>query len=94
MSLESTQTFVVDNTVNGEELTPYFNDLKEEGAYFSNFYHQVKQGRTSDSEFLLDNSLYGLNRGAAFFTHSGNEYQATPEVLGGTRILHFIDARQ
>ncbi|WP_082232720.1 LTA synthase family protein [Halobacillus massiliensis] len=82
LSLESTQTFVVDNTLNGEELTPYFNDLKEEGAYFSNFYHQVKQGRTSDSEFLLDNSLYGLNRGAAFFTHAGNEYEATPEVLG------------
>ncbi|SEH87557.1 Phosphoglycerol transferase MdoB [Halobacillus karajensis] len=82
ISLESTQTFVVDNTLNGKELTPYFNDLKEEGAYFSNFYHQVKQGRTSDSEFMLDNSLYGLNRGAAFFTHAGNEYQATPEVLG------------
>ncbi|RWZ58662.1 LTA synthase family protein [Halobacillus fulvus] len=82
LSLESTQTFVVDNTLHGEELTPYFNDLKEEGAYFENFYHQVKQGRTSDSEFLLDNSLYGLNRGSAFFTHSGNEYEATPEVLG------------
>ncbi|ASF38912.1 hypothetical protein CEH05_07215 [Halobacillus halophilus] len=82
LSLESTQTFVVDRELNGKELTPYFNDLKEEGAYFSNFYHQVKQGRTSDSEFLLDNSLYGLNRGAAFFTHAGNEYEATPEVLG------------
>ncbi|MGP4077783.1 LTA synthase family protein [Halobacillus sp. K22] len=82
LSLESTQTFVVDRELNGKELTPYFNDLKEEGAYFSNFYHQVKQGRTSDSEFILDNSLYGLNRGAAFFTHAGNEYEATPEVLG------------
>jgi len=82
LSLESTQTFVVDRELNGKELTPYFNDLKEEGAYFSNFYHQVKQGRTSDSEFMLDNSLYGLNRGAAFFTHAGNEYEATPEVLG------------
>lgn len=82
LSLESTQTFVVDNKLHGQELTPYFNDLKEEGAYFTNFYHQVKQGRTSDSEFMLDNSLYGLNRGAAFFTHSGNEYQATPEVIG------------
>ncbi|SDP63459.1 LTA synthase family protein [Halobacillus aidingensis] len=82
LSLESTQTFVVDNELHGQELTPYFNDLKEEGAYFTNFYHQVKQGRTSDSEFMLDNSLYGLNRGAAFFTHSGNEYEATPEVIG------------
>lgn len=82
LSLESTQTFVVDNELHGQELTPYFNDLKEEGAYFTNFYHQVKQGRTSDSEFMLDNSLYGLNRGAAFFTHSGNEYEATPEIIG------------
>ncbi|MYL36790.1 LTA synthase family protein [Halobacillus litoralis] len=82
ISLESTQTFVVDNTLHGEELTPYFNDLKEEGIYFDNFYHQVKQGRTSDSEFLLANSLYPLNRGAVFFTHSGNEYKAMPSVLG------------
>ncbi|WP_082232291.1 LTA synthase family protein [Halobacillus massiliensis] len=82
ISLESTQTFVVDNTLNGEEITPYFNELKEEGAYFNNFYHQVKQGRTSDSEFITENSLYGLNRGAAFFTHAGNEYEASPELLG------------
>ncbi|SDJ34346.1 LTA synthase family protein [Salimicrobium halophilum] len=82
LSLESTQTFAVDNTVNGEEIMPYFNQLKEEGVYFNNFYHQVKQGRTSDSEFLLDNSMYGLNRGAVFFTHSDNEYEATPEILG------------
>ncbi|SIS40226.1 LTA synthase family protein [Salimicrobium flavidum] len=81
LSLESTQTFTVDNTLHGEEITPYFNQMKEEGIYFNNFYHQVKQGRTSDSEFLLDNSMYGLNRGAVFFTHSDNEYEATPEIL-------------
>ncbi|CDQ18599.1 LTA synthase family protein [Halobacillus karajensis] len=81
MSMESTQTFVVDNTLHGEELTPYFNDLKEEGIYFDNFYHQVKQGRTSDSEFLLANSLYPLNRGAVFFTHSGNQYEGLPSLL-------------
>ncbi|RDY70994.1 LTA synthase family protein [Halobacillus trueperi] len=82
LSLESTQTFVVDNTLHGEELTPYFNDLKEEGIYFDNFYHQVKQGRTSDSEFLLANSMYPLNRGAVFFTHSSNEYEGLPGLLG------------
>ncbi|QAS53072.1 LTA synthase family protein [Halobacillus litoralis] len=95
ISLESTQTFVVDNTLHGEELTPYFNDLKEEGAYFDNFYHQVKQGRTSDSEFLLANSLYPLNRGAVFFTHSGNEYEALPSLLSEngyfTNVMHAND---
>ncbi|PBB07085.1 MULTISPECIES: LTA synthase family protein [Salimicrobium] len=95
ISLESTQTFAIDNTVNGQEITPYFNQLKEEGIYFNNFYHQVKQGRTSDSEFLLDNSLYPLNRGAVFFTHSGNEYEATPEILSengyATSTMHAND---
>ncbi|MBH0230343.1 LTA synthase family protein [Halobacillus yeomjeoni] len=95
LSLESTQTFVVDNTLHGEELTPYFNDLKEEGIYFDNFYHQVKQGRTSDSEFLLANSMYPLNRGAVFFTHSGNDYEAFPSLLKEngyfTNVMHAND---
>ncbi|MGI8313662.1 LTA synthase family protein [Halobacillus mangrovi] len=95
LSLESTQTFVVDNKLHGEELTPYFNDLKEEGIYFDNFYHQVKQGRTSDSEFLLANSMYPLNRGAVFFTHSGNEYEGLPSLLSEngyfTNVMHAND---
>lgn len=95
LSLESTQTFVVDNTLHGEEVTPYFNDLKEEGIYFDNFYHQVKQGRTSDSEFLLANSMYPLNRGAVFFTHSGNEYRGLPNLLSEngyfTNVMHAND---
>ncbi|WP_079477692.1 LTA synthase family protein [Halobacillus salinus] len=95
ISMESTQTFVVDNTLHGEELTPYFNDMKEEGIYFDNFYHQVKQGRTSDSEFLLANSMYPLNRGAVFFTHSENEYQGLPNLLSDngyfTNVMHAND---
>ncbi|WP_079528891.1 LTA synthase family protein [Halobacillus hunanensis] len=95
ISLESTQEFVVGKELHGQELTPYFNDLKEEGIYFDNFYHQVKQGRTSDSEFLLANSMYPLNRGAVFFTHSSNEYEAMPEVLSkngySTSVMHAND---
>ncbi|KHE67339.1 LTA synthase family protein [Halobacillus sp. BBL2006] len=95
ISMESTQTFVVDNTLHEQELTPYFNDLKEEGIYFDNFYHQVKQGRTSDSEFLLANSMYPLNRGAVFFTHSGNEYEGLPSLLSEngyfTNVMHAND---
>lgn len=95
ISLESTQTFVVDNKLHGQELTPFFNDLKEEGIYFDNFYHQVKQGRTSDSEFLLANSLYPTNRGAVFFTHSQNEYKGLASLLGKngyfTSVMHAND---
>lgn len=81
VSLESTQSFVINQKINGEEITPFLNDFIGESYNFDNFYHQTGQGKTSDSEFIVDNSLYPLGRGAVFFTNSNNEYVATPELL-------------
>ncbi|MCA1031731.1 LTA synthase family protein [Bacillus timonensis] len=81
ISMESTQSFVINETIDGEEITPFLNDFIEESFYFDNFYHQTGQGKTSDSEFLVENSLYPLSRGAVFFTHGSNEYTATPEII-------------
>lgn len=81
ISLESTQSFVINKTVNGEVITPFLNEFIKDSYYFENFYHQTGQGKTSDSEFIVENSLYPLSRGAVFFTHAGNEFHATPEIL-------------
>jgi lipoteichoic acid synthase len=81
ISMESTQSFVINSTVNGQEITPFLNEFIKDSYYFENFYHQTGQGKTSDSEFIVENSLYPLSRGAVFFTHSGNEFSATPEIL-------------
>jgi uncharacterized sulfatase len=84
ISLESMQSFLINETINGKEITPFLNDLITDSYYFDNFYHQTGQGKTSDSEFLLENSLFGNERGAIFFTHAGNEYNALPEILHNT----------
>jgi lipoteichoic acid synthase len=81
ISMESTQSFVINQKVNGQEITPFLNEFIKDSYYFENFYHQTGQGKTSDSEFIIDNSLYPLSRGAVFFTHSGNEFNATPDIL-------------
>ncbi len=81
VTLESLQTFLIGATVNGQEVTPFLNEFINESYYFDNFFHQTGQGKTSDSEFLIDTSLYPLNRGAVFFTHGNNDYTATPEIL-------------
>ena len=83
INAESLQQFVINNEVNGEEVTPFLNSLTEDEDtyYFENFYEQTGQGNTSDSEFLIENSLYPLSRGAVFFTHGGNEYHALPEII-------------
>ncbi|MBU9711733.1 LTA synthase family protein [Evansella tamaricis] len=92
ISAESVQNFVIGNTVNGEEITPFLNELIEDSFYFTEFYHQTAQGKTSDSEFLINNSLFPLARGAVFFTHASNEYYSLPEILGEhhyyTAVLH------
>ncbi|MEI3596681.1 MULTISPECIES: LTA synthase family protein [unclassified Oceanobacillus] len=83
INAESVQGFVVGKEVNGQEITPFLNKLveDEDTYYFDNFFEQTGQGKTSDSEFLVENSLYPLSRGAVFFTHGGNEYHALPEIL-------------
>ncbi len=83
ISAESMQTFVIGNTLHGKEITPFLNQLIEDENtfYFENFYHQTAQGKTSDSEFITENSLYPLSGGAVFFTHAQNEYHAMPKIL-------------
>ncbi|MEC1180078.1 LTA synthase family protein [Metasolibacillus meyeri] len=94
VSLESLQNFVINNDMNGQEVTPFLNSLTKDKDtyYFNNFYHQTGLGKTSDSEFIVENSLFGLGRGAVFFTHGGNTYNSMAERLGEngyfTNVMH------
>lgn len=78
ISVESTQNFVINRQVNGQDITPFLNQLTKDKdtLYFNNFYHQTGLGKTSDAEFIVENSLYGTNRGAVFFTNASNKFQS------------------
>ncbi|SDB99286.1 Phosphoglycerol transferase MdoB [Pelagirhabdus alkalitolerans] len=81
VTLESLQSFVINNELHGEEITPFLNELIDDSYYFENFYHQTEQGKTADSEFIMETSLYPLPSGSAYFTHSSNEFLSTPQML-------------
>jgi lipoteichoic acid synthase len=83
LHLESMQEFLINYKINGEEVTPFLNSLTNERStlYFDNFFHQTAQGKTSDAEFILENSLYGLPQGSAFTTKGLNTYQSAPAIL-------------
>ncbi|MEC2075199.1 LTA synthase family protein [Metabacillus fastidiosus] len=82
VSLESLQNFVIDYKLNGEEVTPFLNSLAHDGNtfYFNNFYHQTGQGKTSDAEFMMENSIFPLPQGAVFTTKGQNTFQAAPAI--------------
>lgn len=83
VSMESLQNFVINYKVNGQEVTPFLNKLTHDPNtfYFDNFFHQTGQGKTSDAEFMMENSLYPLPKGAVFTTKAQNTYQAAPAIF-------------
>ena len=81
IQLESFQGSLIGQKINGKELTPHLNQLKEEALYFSSFYHQTHEGRTSDAEFITNTSLYPLKSGSVYTRFPENEFGSLPELL-------------
>lgn len=81
ISMESLQSFVIGRSIEGEAITPFLNHLINESYYFEEFYQQTGQGKTSDSEFAVDTSMYPLPQGSVFYTQADNEYEALPQLL-------------
>ncbi|TWT05312.1 LTA synthase family protein [Planococcus sp. CPCC 101016] len=81
VQLESFQTSVIEQQVNGQELTPHLNALKEEALFFPSFYHQTHEGRTSDAEFITLTSLQPLKSGSVYTQYADNEFEGLPELL-------------
>ena len=82
--LESFQQFLLDYKVDGKEVTPTLNKFyhSKNTLSFDNFYNQVAQGKTSDAEMMLENSLFGLPQGSAMTTYgTQNTFQAAPAIL-------------
>ena len=94
VSMESLQSFVINREMNGQVVTPFLNELTQDKDtyYFSDFYHQTGLGKTSDSEFIVENSIFGSGNSSVFFTNGENTYNSMAEKLGDngyfTSVLH------
>ncbi|MFT8902589.1 LTA synthase family protein [Liquorilactobacillus nagelii] len=82
--LESFQQFLIDYKVDGQEVTPNINKFyhDQNTLSFDNFFNQVGQGKTSDAETMLENSLFGLPTGSVMTEYgTSNTFQALPAIL-------------
>lgn len=82
--LESFQQFLIGYKWKGKEVTPNLNRIyhQKDTLSFDNFFNQVGQGKTSDAEMMLENSLYGLQAGSAMSTYgTDNSFEAAPAIL-------------
>ena len=86
--LESFQQFLIDYKLNVNdkeyEVTPFLNSLyhSNETFAFSNVFNQVKAGKTSDAETMIETGLFGINQGSFMVNYGGtNTQQAAPFIL-------------
>lgn len=83
--LESFQQFLIDYKWHGKEVTPNLNKLyhANDTISFDNFFNQVGQGKTSDTEMMLENSIFGLQSGSAMSSYgTSNTFESAPAILG------------
>jgi phosphoglycerol transferase MdoB-like AlkP superfamily enzyme len=81
IQLEAIQQFVMNQSVNGQEITPNLNKLAASGIYFDNYYFQTAGGGTSDAEFAANVSMFPMKEGAVYIRKPGNYYYSLPIKL-------------
>lgn len=72
---ESLQNTFVNKKYNGEEITPFLNQLiKSDGSiYFNNFFELTGAGNTSDAEWVSTNGIYPTREGQAYSVYKDKQ---------------------
>lgn len=78
--LESFEWFVLHLKVDGQPVTPFLNELAKE-SWTGGLQDQSGQGRSSDGEFILVNSLLPPGQRPLVYAYPSNVYEGLPALL-------------
>lgn len=81
IQVESLESFIIGKEINGQKITPVLNELVNTGLYFPNIYEQVNEGTSSDSDLMINTSMFPLRRGSTFFRYPSTTYNSLPNLL-------------
>ena len=82
IQVEAAQGWVIGLEVDGREVTPRLNALRETADWYPYFIDQTNQGKTSDAEYAVLNSQHPLGQGALCFLRADNRFWTLAHVLG------------
>ena len=81
IQVESLETFVIGQKINGKEITPNLNKLIQSSLYFPNTFEQVNEGTSSDCDLMVNTSMLPLRQGSTFFRYPNTTYNSLPNLL-------------
>ena len=81
--VESMESFPIGKSIAGEVITPNLNAfLKSDSCFYaSHVVPQVKEGRSSDAQLMINSGLLPLNSGAACFRNPRNDYHTLAKAM-------------
>ncbi len=74
LQIEAFEEWLVGATVNGQEVTPFLNQLAARGTLYQNIFNVVASSSTADCEYLFLNSNHPLPDGAVAFRRADNHF--------------------
>lgn len=81
MQIESLEKFVINQKINGQEITPYLNKILKNSFYFSEVNEQVVGGMSSDADLMTNTSMYPVRSGSTFFRYPDTTYNSLPKLM-------------
>ncbi len=82
IQVESLENFVLNRTVEGNEITPFLNKLVKNSIYCSNFYEENGEALSIDCDFIVNSSIYPSRRYKTGVYYGENTYSSSlPRIL-------------
>lgn len=81
IQVESLENFVINQKVNGQEITPTLNKLLKNSLYFDNIYEQNNSGTSSDSDLMVNTSIFPVRENSTFPTYPWTKYNSLQKLL-------------
>ncbi|MDU5110807.1 MAG: LTA synthase family protein [Clostridium sp.] len=81
IQVESLENFVINQKVNGQEITPTLNKLLKNSLYFDNIYEQNNSGTSSDADLMVNTSIFPIRSTSTFPTYPWTSYNSLQMLL-------------
>lgn len=81
IQVESLEQFVLNQRVNGQEVTPTLNRLLHHSLYFSRIHEQVNGGMSCDADLMTNTSIFPVRQGSTFWRFPVTSYPSLPKAF-------------
>ena len=81
LQIEAFEEWLIGATINGQEITPTLNRLRQNGIFYTNIFNLVASSSTADCEYLFLNSNHPLPDGAVAFRREDNHFVTIATTL-------------